>query len=1458
MVSSRYSSPVLLNWVEPYKVSGVEKTLFYTEVNTNFQVGDRVFIINGNYDSDLVIQKDKYNRGSDGYRVLAVDNCRLVLDIDYTGVLPNKGNVQYGDKISDYIGLYYIDSYESYLNACRQITTRGGFVDDKFNYYQNNIAFIDTNHGPVTGNWGLLSTGISGAPGFFLKNGKTNWTDISNDFFVRGTYSLAVSPLYYNNGKIRVMGKSFVYKGFEFKEGFVYEWDGTKWVVDITEESKYAKAIISKSNFRDGTFKGTFNNGLYGTKSKKISWTGDGSWNGGTLLNSVWRSGTMNSTINLPVSYKSSIDQYGMPQQKLNGINNNGYGFNYIIDCEMALSDLDSGTIRNTKIGSTGSALPVVKNHILGAATNFSNVITSGLFEFCEFNNIHMVGGVMKNSRARNSKFTNVKSVNSSFDNSVFSESTFISDSVIKILGYDEWSSSNRKSANNNFSPVNDTNFKVYKFYIGEADFFRLKQGDFFYIKGLRVKDNSGNILNFFDRKYRIGCWTEYFDEYATEQRGSIPKDTFYKRGIEYTAFLSTQEDNEQVYNSVKYNTDNTGYATEIVGVNTRNQYSIDVFVSTRDTLDIPVSGLNFNYSTASFLYSGVATRSDKIGDRIDVNSAYIIDSNFESGVIENSDWNGGFIINQNNDLTITSATNSDTYSLYVSGGSLVAKTPYNAIYPESMTSVKAGDVLFLNCVEYDTRGKVISLEIIEPGSGYGPNISSEGAIIPAYSAESPKKDGYGLRVNNTIDALGSVNGVQIISHGLGYSVGDILILTVSGGGDAKVKITAVDNGFVRLPEAYEVSAISSGEIIMSEIFNGTYSVIAGLTAGGRFITEKADNRWGYLSKTKFRRSKLKQGLFKRAYIQESLIQSEDYDSADKDYNNMDKAKSLVVSDMVFKDGNNILSSATYLNSHFVGGTDTIDNGIIQNSILNGVRFTKGVVKESSWTDGIFDGGTFYNSRTFDGKSTQDVPYYYSNNIKAYYAKGTTTATVSNTRNSWRSGVFNGGEFFKGDWEDGLFNGGVFYNSKWYGGTMSGGVLGDNGTPTTDTILYNGVVNYTTVENATVMAKDVNHYPKAAQVVWNNGVFNKGVFGSDGGHSVWNDGIFNGGQFVDLAVWKNGVFNGGVFKSGYGWTVSGSYSISAPSDAHSWQDGVFNGGEFGNSSTGTNSTWYTGEFNGGVFKGRVWNFGVFTYGDFEGSGAIAIGGLESSNASNFVDSYRTENFYGLWRDGLVTDKKDIFVKDKKFSTIINRSVETSVTNTSARIKNALWKYGQFNHTDGEFHNSVWLSGNFEDGKFNYSSFNPYVARNGAFKSFDANDRLCYWNGGKLNESDFYYSYWNSGVFVSGTAYGMIFRNGTSQYMNANNIYWENGTWKNGNWNGSNFEYDGGITSDFSKAVMLRVATYSNDGKYHIWNIFENIKEKNIQPLSATANLPIDAISNPTPTGSTNSFPPVVF
>ena len=86
--NSTFYSSKLVNYIESFEVDGNLKSVFFSEVSTNVNVGDRVFILNGNYDSGEFIKNNKYKKYSDGYRVLAVEGCRIVLDINFTGIKP--------------------------------------------------------------------------------------------------------------------------------------------------------------------------------------------------------------------------------------------------------------------------------------------------------------------------------------------------------------------------------------------------------------------------------------------------------------------------------------------------------------------------------------------------------------------------------------------------------------------------------------------------------------------------------------------------------------------------------------------------------------------------------------------------------------------------------------------------------------------------------------------------------------------------------------------------------------------------------------------------------------------------------------------------------------------------------------------------------------------------------------------------------------------------------------------------------------------------------------------------------------------------------------------------------------------------------------------------------------------------------------------------------------------------
>ena len=1459
----RSFSPRLVKLVEPYEIKGILKTLFYTEINSGLKVGDRVFIVNGNYDSDLLIESNKYKKGRDGYKVLYIDNCRIVLDINYTGVLPWEEDI-----IDNFIKVYYIRNQQEFLHANRQVTTRDGVFDYKFNHHQNNISFIDQDYTTFTisgARWGL-NGGVVGSPGFFVRNGRTqSWTNITTEFTdttnITASYSYALSPTYYNNDRIKIMNGDFTYNGKQYKEGFVYKWivgpTQSEWIVDV----KYFQPFLSKNNFRDGNFDGIWNTGIFGRQNKQITWEGDKStWNTGTLLNTNWKKGTFNSLYDLVDSYFSGIDEYGLPYQKANSYNNGGRGLNYIINSNIESSIINNGTIIRTVIGSQSATYSVVEKYITGSSSEYSNTIITADFDTCELNNSHISNSELKNIKANNTLFQGVKSVNSYFKNSVFHNSTYNSDDIIKILGYDEINAAEHPTLSSQFSSINGTVQKVYKFYITESSYNRLKTGDKFYIKGLKINDNSKNVINFFDKKFKINAWSEYVEDY------DIYNDTFFKRGIEFSAFLSTPEENSYLFKTITTGGFHTAlYSTE----NTNKFYSVDIWAKLYD-VDYPsvsnepslIGNHVINFNTSETPVNTIIT-SISLGSIVDISNAYITDSDFDSGLFENSQWNGGSHINYNNDSNITiqnSIGGQYNLSFATSSGYLIATSSYDKFFPEAdLDYLSVGSVVFLDTVDYN---KIL---LSDTGISIGPTNS-----IYEYAISLPSPGEYLLKFNavlndelyifdgtvaggNAIDILGYTYASFTYSKVLSISSSIITILNVQNlSDDVPINNLNVLSNALKLPDAYKVvskSDASSGSnqfgvYELQQIITGSSSQTIGNT-DGYFYTKDTKNRYSYIKSLKIDRSNIKSGIFRRPYIKESIIQSDTYDSSDKEYNNLDKLRSLVVTDSIYLDKSNILSSATYLYSSFVKGTDVWNDGIIQNSIWIGGTFSSGVIKESTWVNGSFINGSFYGSRSFNANPTTHFPLYNSDRIRSYYKDGvtlgniyTSSATVSNDRHSWQNGNFIDGEFYKSDWEGGTFSGGRFWNSKWYNGLFENGLIGSNQVSTLDTKFYNGTVSYAVVENATLYAEDTSLNKNInANIAWNDGYFNEGIFGSNisqtaSNSAIWYNGIFNGGQFINNGRWKKGTFNNGLFVSGYGWTQSDSLTQSD----YGWESGTFNNGKFGNANGLTNSTWYIGEFNGGVFRGRVWNDGIFLQGELQGSGGSTIGGLTCGSASAFVDSF-SYSYWGLWRKGIFTDVKDKFINQAMYTVPVRARFRRPI-GLIAKFKNGLWQSGTFSHPSGEMSTSVWLDGVFERGKFIGSSFNPYVKRNGSTQSsFNLNDSTCYWENGDFDSSDFYISRWKNGNFNLGTATGMIWENGVSKYMNAFNVFWEKGLWRNGNWYGSSFEFNGSVDSDYVKQILFRGMSWSGTSSTHVWNIFLNNEEKETQILSAAAATP---------------------
>jgi len=1634
-------SPRLVNWVEPYLVSGVRKTLFYTEVNSGLKPGMRVFIINGNYDSDLLIKADKYKRGRDGYKVLEVDQCRVVLDIDFTGISPY---IESSD--SDFVNLYYIESQSDFDTINREITTKNNTVDYKFNLYQNNLIWTNKQFAPTINggpNWGVNS-GITQS-GFWVRDdsnqlgfGTYSWVDVSSSFLT-GSYSWALSPTFSTTTRLKIHNGSFnPQSGLTFQEGFVYKWEigptQSSWIPDV----KYSQSILTKTNFRDGNFEGTFNAGLYGRVDKKISWNGQkATWNTGTLLNTKWVSGKMNSIYSLSESYITELDEFGNPYQRINGPNNNGRGWNFIIDSEIELSEIDNGSFYNTTIGNSTVTYSVVEDHLLQSVTQYPITINKAYFEEPNFKNVNVFNSEIRRARAINSRFNDVKSISSILKQSVVTNSEWISDETIKILNYDEFNISEWNVLSSTYSQRPAASHKLYKFYISKLDYSRVKRGDAIYFKNILINDGLKNLTNFFDKKIILGTRWQYFDDFydpnnpyltATPQilgGGLVPTYSFYKRGVEVTSYLSTPADNKWTISTTK---DTFGkHWTEVEKLNTKSEYSIDVFFSFWDRDDNFVDGLDFDVPTVTttvyspetmlFTYSVGATPFSEIvspsgqydskpyyiltngattsyifftasnnrwenwqffnpvnGDtagspfymtltysgvnlpdsstfswqqassnaksiafsnnynpqisasqsvpkvQIDPRpgaKSYILNDDFESGILEKSNWNSGNNINFNADNNITKYSNSGGYfdlQVVTQSQSIIATVGLDNDFRESLDQFfEVGNVMFLNNISYNTIGKISQISITNSGTGYltsnqqllfgtgnqatvditanpiggielgdiSVTVAISFPVLPynyidgTYTSQQAipfSTSGTGLSFNYVISG-GLFTSVSVVSSGSGYlpsdiveisggSVnvkvtinqilnGEVIAATVSNGGvgyqigdildidtglsTAQVSVISTTGSINLLPEAYKITNVLNNQITLKEIITTTSSILPLLT-GGISYNDGVGNRWGYIYPLKIKNSLIKSGLLKRTYLYNNLIKNDELNLTDKDFSDQNAFRKLINIENLFSNNQNILSKSTYLHSFFTDGSDLWNDGLLFRSFWKGGTFSRGLIKESRWENGYFESGLFYQSRSFNQLPTQNAQFYDSERIYNNFKSGPTSDILFNNRWSWQFGTFSNGEFLKSDWELGNFLDGKFWNSSWYAGTFSNGIIGDKSISSNNTQFFNGTVLKSIVERADLFARDTSLMGLSqSQIIWNDGVFNDGIFGCDiitqtsSNHkATWEYGKFNGGEFSTNAKWKNGFFNGGKFTSGFGWT----YATTAQTQ-FGWESGQFNGGEFGVVSGATNSMWYTGEFNGGKFQGRVWKNGVFTGGDFIGGSTWSSvagynpDGMTQSNADSFVDSF-TLSFWGLWKDGLVTNRKDEFIKDQKIFSNLKRASETINSSTRVNFSNMLWESGTFSHSVGEFKNSVWLSGEFQKGRFMQSSFNPFVKRSpSTFRSFNLSDDLllqtgqCIWTGGNFEDSDFYMSQWLSGKFISGTAFGMVWRGGISDYMNAYNIFWEDGVWRNGNWFGSYMVYDGINISDFNKQILLRGMSYSGTSSTHFWNVFES-------------------------------------
>ena len=399
-------SSELLNYTESEIIDSSDKTVFYSKVNTEFDKGDKVFILNGNYDLNKYIETNKYDIGSDGYEVLDIDNCRIVLDIKYDSTKPPY--IELG--ATESVSIYHIKNSQDLESV-----TFNNEIDVIYYSDSGGSATFPNifDSGTVSGVYiGPTMSGIYKLNGFV-------WTNIDSEFESGGgTFS---------NKKIKIESDFDKYK-----KGFVYRYENNEWVVSIEN----MVPIITRSNFRGGEMKGSWNSGVYGSSEKIMEWSGIGSWNGGILYNSIWRSGEINSLDTGIDSFVCELKN-GIPVVESIEPNNNGFGYNYILSSEIQSGEINNGNIIGSKIDGSLSD-NIVKDYIKNVQTNDVIKINNGLFLESDIKDVEISGSVLKNSIIKNSLVKKSISLNSYLEDSVFVESSFITDDVIKVLSIEK------------------------------------------------------------------------------------------------------------------------------------------------------------------------------------------------------------------------------------------------------------------------------------------------------------------------------------------------------------------------------------------------------------------------------------------------------------------------------------------------------------------------------------------------------------------------------------------------------------------------------------------------------------------------------------------------------------------------------------------------------------------------------------------------------------------------------------------------------------------------------------------------------------------------------------------------------------------------------------------------------------------------------------------------------------
>lgn len=1288
---SKFSSG-LVNYVESANVNGYKKTVFYSDFATNLVVGDKVFIVNGNYDSDLLINSSNFASGTDGYKVLDIDRCRITLDIDYTGVIPS--NI---DTLDNYIKVYNVTSQREfdYINTLT-INSYSGHIYSKFEKrLSNNIIYANS---PFIGGSSVIDSYNSVSSGFYQKVSLPSgslWYPIS----LLGTSSIAFattgSPTYSltNNGKLLIIGKDNIIIGSTtFKSKGIYSFNHSlnEWQFDISSN----KPFISKLNFRKGRFNGTWNDGVFGTYIDEIDWFGDNAkWNSGIFINSNWKNGslysktdtivninsnsntslsdakfagnisyntiaisamgfsvsrtidynTINSSNNLNANYYCKLNSNGLPIQTSDYSNNNSHGFNYVIDSDIEKANIFNGNFINCNIGLTNYGVNSLDIYY-GLSFSYNLTTKGGYYEFCDINTSLLTNSFIKNSNVVNSNVSNTRLSSNQIDNTV-AQGTYNSDNGVTVVNADLWS-----------YLIGTTKRGVLKLFISNDDLSKLQDFSVIYIDRINKELYLASFND--ENKVYLNLENKYIFDYFNNSEISTDPIIISRKNI-----------NENLYKTyISYNNTTTTFSTEYT-LNTTKFASIDIDLGTdlsyyKDTSSGMITYVNplITVNNVSNLFSNTVISNSSF------NSGLLLNSNWESGNNFNDVANRIKLISNNLDISFIPGT---TNSLYVN----ISNNTYN-----QYEILNIGDYIWLDGIDYTDPYSTVT------------TISGTYKILYVDTSYTTYRQVELIEVTNILSGI-TAGGI--------FSVLGVLPNYISIN-KFKIDKSNIQSGL------FKSTVITNSKIFNSKFDNTDQNLTISNINKLRFINTlvNKDNN-----------------IIQSGYFYKSHIINANWQNAIS-FNN-------IWSGATFSNG--VFNNGYWLNGVFNNGylvdADDISTTLpsYDDSTTGYYRswrygtFNNGQFYKSNWIDGIFNNGRLFNSHWYGGTwnngilGLKNTPYlittmgYYANlgigSTQTYWNNGVVeSATIGGSSSVyWYQGSFNDGEFTsfgsgaESIWYNGIFNGGRFDGlTKWKNGTFNNGKFAS----------YYGY----TLSNST----------QSTDYSWENGIFGGGQFGiqSTATNSTWFNGQFNGGQFYGK-VWNYGIFTNGQFS---GSSLTSSYRnetnfVNSFTNSYYglWRDGfVVTQQYIGNSAqkvytnilraTDTkkikataniqNALWLTGTFSHdyGTINNSVWLDGSFISGEFNNSSFNpfvdrTLSGSTVSLSFNFNDSCK-------WINGKLNNSA-FYISEWK-NGVFNGNVD------SGYMLGGIWRNGTWFYGTAE--NIYWEAGTWKNGNWYGTNF----------------------------------------------------------------------------------------------------------------------------------------------------------